>query len=59
MQKRLRNKRGGQLTVSGLSHLLRNPFYMGYLRFDGTVLQRIPEDAFVFGRGLPEVYLLA
>jgi site-specific DNA recombinase len=27
----LRNRADGQLTLSGLSHLLRNPFYIGYL----------------------------
>jgi site-specific DNA recombinase len=29
----LRNKWNGRLTVSGLSHLLKNPFFMGYIRF--------------------------
>jgi site-specific DNA recombinase len=29
----LRNRREKDLTLSGLSHLLRNPFYMGYIRF--------------------------
>jgi site-specific DNA recombinase len=27
----LRNRAGGRVTKSGLSHLLRNPFYMGYI----------------------------
>jgi site-specific DNA recombinase len=28
----LRNRRGGRVSVNGLSHLLRNPFYMGFIR---------------------------
>ncbi|HEV7766397.1 MAG TPA: recombinase family protein [Thermoanaerobaculia bacterium] len=29
----LRNRRGNPVTLSGLSHFLRNPFYMGYIKF--------------------------
>jgi DNA invertase Pin-like site-specific DNA recombinase len=32
----LRNRRGGRITLSGLSHLLRNPFYIGYLDVRST-----------------------
>jgi site-specific DNA recombinase len=32
----LRNRFGGRLTISGLSHLLRNPFYIGYLDATAT-----------------------
>jgi site-specific DNA recombinase len=32
----LRDRFGGRVTLSGLSHLLRNPFYIGYLETSAT-----------------------